>query len=74
MSGLRLINKWVWITLLAVMIVLFYYSSGYFIVYNNDAYVHADVVRVSTGVEGIIDDIHVHDNQAVKKGDLLLKL
>ncbi|MEM9242937.1 MAG: HlyD family secretion protein [Pseudomonadota bacterium] len=51
-----------------------YYSSGYFITYNNDAYVDADLIRVSTTVAGSVAKIGVKDNQLVKKGTLLLQL
>ncbi|MEH6527190.1 MAG: HlyD family secretion protein [Sneathiella sp.] len=51
-----------------------YYSSGYFFVYNNDAYVDADVVRVSAGVPGIVNDVAVADNDFVNDGTLLLSL
>ncbi|CAA0124172.1 Multidrug resistance protein MdtN [BD1-7 clade bacterium] len=74
MGWLGKINKWIWITSTVVALILLYYSSGYFIVYNNDAYVHADIVRVSTGVPGIIDKVHVSDNQFVEAGDPILTL
>ncbi|MEH6477559.1 MAG: HlyD family secretion protein [Sneathiella sp.] len=53
---------------------LLYYSSGYFFVYNNNAYVSADVVRIAPGVSGIVDEVSVTDNEFVTAGSLLLSL
>jgi membrane fusion protein, multidrug efflux system len=41
---------------------------------TDDAQVDADVVVVSTRVSGAVLAVHVTDNQAVKKGDLLVEL
>ena len=38
---------------------------------TNDAYLHADLVRLAPEVSGRIIALPIHDNQAVKKGDLL---
>ena len=57
-----------------ILFYLVYYSSGYYFVYNNDAYVFANVSRVSPVVSGKIDKIYVHDNQYVKQGQLLVEL
>ena len=54
--------------------ILLYYSSGYFFIYNNDAYVDADLVNVTPTVSGPIAKVAVQDNQRVKKGALLLQL
>ncbi|MEX3940677.1 multidrug transporter subunit MdtN [Paraburkholderia sp. BR10937] len=41
---------------------------------TDDAYVYADTIDVVPEVSGRIVDLPVHDNQAVKKGDLLLSV
>lgn len=65
---------WRYLVPLFLGLAAFYYSSGYFFVYNNDAYVDADVVRVSAGVSGIVDKVTVSDNEFVTGGTLLLSL
>ncbi|HQS47114.1 MAG TPA: HlyD family secretion protein, partial [Xanthobacteraceae bacterium] len=40
----------------------------------DNAYVQADTVGISTDVAGIVASIAVHDNQRVKKGDILFQL
>lgn len=67
-------SKFSLITGVILLIILLYYSSGYFFVFNNDAYVDADWVKVSTAVSGPIDQIQVKDNQLVKKNTLMLSL
>ncbi|MED7787877.1 HlyD family secretion protein [Francisella sp. 19X1-34] len=51
-----------------------YHSSGYFFVFNNDAYVFAKLSRIAPVVSGRINKIYIHDNQFVKQGQLLLAL
>lgn len=64
-----------WISLVVIIVlVLLYYSSGYFFIYNNDAYVDADWVKVTSAVPGPITNVPVQDNQFVKKGTLMLQL
>ena len=41
---------------------------------TDDAVVEADVVAVTARVGGVVARVLVHDNEAVKKGDLLLQL
>jgi multidrug efflux system membrane fusion protein len=41
---------------------------------TNDAYLHADLVRMAPEVSGRIVDLPIRDNQAVKKGDLLFAI
>ena len=41
---------------------------------TDDSYVKADIVNVATDVSGIVAEVSVHDNQAVKKGDMLFRL
>ena len=45
-----------------------------FVAYTSDAYVRSDLVAVSAEVSGHVAAIHVHDNQAVKRGDLLVSI
>ena len=40
--------------------------------WTRDGHVRADVVRVTTDVGGLITRVMVRDNQAVRRGDLLL--
>jgi len=42
--------------------------------WTRDGRVHADIVNVAADVSGVVVDVPVHDNQAVKKGDLLLRI
>ena len=60
-----------WICLIIFLFVL-YYSSGYFFIYNNDAYVDANWVKIAARVTGPIDQVKVKDNQYVKQGSPLL--
>jgi multidrug resistance efflux pump len=51
------------------------YDMAYYYLYSpwtRDARVRADVVPVAPDVSGYIDDVRVHDNQFVHKGDILL--
>src|ERR1700754_5005749 len=41
---------------------------------TDDAYVYADTIDVVPEVNGRIIDLPVHDNQAVKQGDLLFRI
>lgn len=41
---------------------------------TDDAIVEADVVPVTARVSGVVAELAVHDNQVVKKGDVLLQL
>lgn len=41
---------------------------------TDDAIVEADVVAVTARVGGLVAELMVHDNQAVKKGDAILRL
>jgi len=45
-----------------------------FIAYTGDAYVRSDLVAFSSQVTGHVTAVHVHDNQQVKKGDLLASI
>ena len=51
----------------------FYFAGGRY-ESTDDAYVSAARVSISTNVPGRVVDLRVHDNQRVRKGDLLFKL
>ena len=50
------------------------YVSGGQAMSTDNAYVQAQTVGVSTDVSGLVADVAVHDNQHVKKGDVLFRL
>jgi multidrug efflux system membrane fusion protein len=45
-----------------------------FVAYTDDAYVRSDLVAVAPQVTGHIVAVHVHDNQTVRRGDLLVSI
>lgn len=45
-----------------------------FVAYTDDAYVQSDLVAFSPQVTGQIAAVHVHDNQPVHRGDLLVSI
>ncbi|WP_413989261.1 HlyD family secretion protein [Labrys okinawensis] len=52
----------------------YYYVTGGQVMETDNAYVGAATVGVSTDVAGTVIEIDVHNNQTVKKGDLLYRL
>lgn len=42
--------------------------------WTRDGRVRADVVQVAADVSGLVSEVQVHDNQAVKKGELLFRI
>jgi membrane fusion protein, multidrug efflux system len=52
----------------------YWVTIGRYIESTDDAYVGGDVTALSFKVAGVIDAVVIVDNQAVKTGDLLLKL
>ncbi|MDQ0394858.1 efflux RND transporter periplasmic adaptor subunit [Labrys monachus] len=42
--------------------------------WTRDGHVRADIIGVTPDVSGLVQDVLVHDNQAVRKGDLLLRV
>lgn len=50
------------------------YVTGGQIMSTDNAYVQADTVGISTDVSGTVDEIMVHDNQFVRKGQVLFRL
>lgn len=52
----------------------YYWTAGRFFETTNDAYVHSDISVVSAQSAGVVRAIHAVDNQAVRRGDLLITL
>jgi multidrug resistance efflux pump len=42
--------------------------------WTRDGRVRADVVQLAADVSGLVSDVEVHDNQTVKKGDVLFRI
>jgi membrane fusion protein (multidrug efflux system) len=59
---------------LIVGIAAWFYLSGGRYESTDDAYVNAARVSISTNVPGRVVELRVHDNQRVRKGDLLFKI
>ena len=51
-----------------------WWTVGRFIESTDDAYVGGEVTTISSKVAGFVDAVAIADNQAVKAGDLLVKL
>lgn len=60
--------------IVAVFIALIFYLTGGRYVSTDDAYIQAARVDISTNVSGRVAMVAVHDNQAVRRGQVLLKL
>jgi multidrug resistance efflux pump len=60
--------------LLIAVLVVYYVLSDRYTPFTTDAYVQAYVVQVAPRVEGQVVHVHVRENQAVKKGDLLFEI
>jgi membrane fusion protein (multidrug efflux system) len=72
----RVLRLLLMIVLPAVVVIAggwWYLTSGRY-ASTDDAYVQSDVVMVSADVAGRVTEVAVHDNQLVKKGDLLFIL
>ena len=52
----------------------YYYVTGGQTMSTDNAYVGADMVGVSTDVSGLVASIDVHENELVKKGQVLFRL
>jgi membrane fusion protein (multidrug efflux system) len=52
----------------------YYYVVGGQVMSTDNAYVQADMVGVSTDVSGLVASIEVHENELVKKGQVLFRL
>ncbi|CAN5452758.1 HlyD family secretion protein [soil metagenome] len=51
-----------------------YQTHGKYFEETNDAYIQADAVIVSPKISGYVEQVYVVDNQAVKKGDPLVRI
>lgn len=52
----------------------YYYVNGGSVIETENAYVGANMVAISTDVAGTVQEVAVHENEAVKKGQLLYRL
>lgn len=59
---------------LVLLVVGFLYATGGRYISTDDSYVQAARTDISTNVPGRVVEINVHDNQAVRKGDILFRL
>jgi membrane fusion protein (multidrug efflux system) len=76
-AGLKQLALYCAIGLIALGAVAYGYrwlTVGRFIESTDDAYVGGDITVIAPKVAGFIDQVAVADNQAVKPGDLLVKL
>jgi membrane fusion protein (multidrug efflux system) len=51
----------------------FYFTSGRYVSTDN-AYVQQDMVSVAPEVQGIVSEVFVHENQQVRRGELLFRI
>jgi len=71
---LSAIGRWIVtaiIVVLAVLVALWLWHRYETDPWTRDGHVRADVVRVAADVGGLVTAVAVHDNQPVRKGDLL---
>jgi membrane fusion protein (multidrug efflux system) len=81
-SGWRKLTSRRWLRLLLMVILplalisggAWWYLNAQRYVSTDDAYVQADTVTISSDVAGRVVEVDVHDNQSVKRGDVLFKL
>jgi membrane fusion protein, multidrug efflux system len=68
--------RWALFALLPIVLILggYWYVTGGQIMSEDDAYVNAERVGVSTDVSGIVHDVDVINNQHVNKGQVLFRL
>jgi multidrug efflux system membrane fusion protein len=68
-------RAWVlFIVLVIAALVAYYVLSDRYTPLTTDAYVQAYVIQVAPRVEGQVVQVHVRENQKVKKGDLLFEI
>ncbi len=72
----RKLTRPVLFALLPVALVIggYYYVTGGQIMSTDNAYIQADMVGVSTDVSGTVISVDVHENEVVKKGQVLFRL
>jgi membrane fusion protein (multidrug efflux system) len=57
-----------------IAIALFYWRQGQLYISTDNAYVNANQVQIAAQVSGPITAIHVRDQQAIRKGDVLFEI
>src|ERR1700680_5229066 len=62
------------VPVIAVVTGLVFYMMGGRYVSTDDAYVHAAKLMVSTDISGLVSEVDVREGQAVKAGDVLLRV
>ena len=62
------------LVVLLLIVALFFYLSNLFTVTTDDAYVEADTITVVPKVPAYVAALHVNDNTAFTKGELLVEL
>ena len=68
-------RAWVLFLLLVIAaLVAYYVLSDRYTPFTTDAYVQAYVIQVAPRVEGQVVHVHVQENQAVNKGELLFEI
>ena len=68
-------RTWVLFILLVIAaLVAYYVLSDRYTPFTTDAYLQAYVIQVAPRVEGHVVQVHIRENQAVKKGDLLFEI
>ena len=72
----RSLTRPILFALLPVALVVggYYYVIGGQIMSTDNAYIQAQALGVSTDVSGTVQEIDVHENEAVKKGQVLFRL
>src|SRR6266850_1610133 len=77
-SGRKLLlsaRLWVLFVLLVIAaLVAYYVLSDRYTPFTTDAYVQAYVIQVAARVEGQVVRVHVLENQAIRKGDLVFEI
>lgn len=74
---LQLITRWALTALIfavACAVALSLWNRHQSLPWTRDGHVRADVIRVASDIGGLVTDVRVEDNQAVKKGQLLFVL
>jgi len=59
---------------IALVVGGYYYVTGGQIMSTDNAYIQADMVGVSTDVSGTVISVDVHENETVRKGQVLFRL
>jgi membrane fusion protein (multidrug efflux system) len=72
----RKLTRPILFALLPVALVIggYYYVTGGQVMSTDNAYIQADMVGVSTDVSGTVISVDVHENEVVKKGQVLFRL